>query len=244
MNDRRSFRTRRRRLDPSKSPASSSRRRAGPGSPRDFRFFTSIRRHTRTRHVSRVDSAHRDDARARRRARDDDDAAIRARDDDARRVIVGVIIITGPNLESNPRRRLGERGRGDASSRRVARCRRGLARVVVERGSIGVDDDARAARARAGRRARPRRASDLVEYLNDSWTAWHATEAAVEMLENAGYERISETAEWGDLRRNGKYYVTRNASALVAFAVGGAYRASTCNGFNVVAAHGTVRVRN
>ena len=37
-------------------------------------------------------------------------------------------------------------------------------------------------------------ASDLVEYLNDSWTAWHATEAAVEMLENAGYERISETA--------------------------------------------------
>ena len=159
MNDRRSFRTRRRRLDPSKSPRVPRAVVTPSGRPRDFRFFTSIRRHTRTRHVSRVDSAHRDDARARRRARDDDDAAIRARDDDARRVIVGVIIITGPNLESNPRRRLGERGRGDASSRRVARCRRGLARVVVERGSIGVDDDARGRRARAGRERDRRRAT-------------------------------------------------------------------------------------
>ena len=89
---------------------------------------------------------------------------------------------------------------------------------MVERGSIGVDDDARGRGRGAGAGANTT-ASDLVEYLNDSWTAWHATEAAVEMLENAGYERISETAEWGDLRRNGKYYVTRNASALVAFAV-------------------------
>ena len=78
-------------------------------------------------------------------------------------------------------------------------------------------------------------ANDLVDFLNDSWTAHHATEASVKLLEAAGYSKISESVEWGDLKRNGKYYVTRNQSALVAFAVGGAYEPG--NGFNVVAAH-------
>ena len=125
---------------------------------------------------------------------------------------------------------------GDAGTRR-----RGASRgvVAVSRGSWSSAGRSVSTTTRAGAGARGAgantTASDLVEYLNDSWTAWHATEAAVEMLENAGYERISETAEWGDLRRNGKYYVTRNASALVAFAVGGAYEPG--NGFNVVAAH-------
>ena len=128
---------------------------------------------------------------------------------------------------------------GDAGTRR-----RGASRgvVAVSRGSWSSAGRSVSTTTRAGAGANANAnasanatASDLVEYLNDSWTAWHATEAAVEMLENAGYERISETAEWGDLRRNGKYYVTRNASALVAFAVGGAYEPG--NGFNVVAAH-------
>ena len=57
----------------------------------------------------------------------------------------------------------------------------------------------------------------------------------MKLLEAAGYSKISESVEWGDLKRNGKYYVTRNQSALVAFAVGGAYEPG--NGFNVVAAH-------
>jgi aspartyl aminopeptidase len=116
--------------------------------------------------------------------------------------------------------------------------RRGSTRgvVAVSRGSWSSAGRSASTTARASAGASAGSvASDLVEYLNDSWTAWHATEAAVEMLESAGYERISETAEWGDLRKNGKYYVTRNASALVAFAVGGAYEPG--NGFNVVAAH-------
>lgn len=75
----------------------------------------------------------------------------------------------------------------------------------------------------------------LIDYLNDSWTAWEATESSVKILEAAGYVRISEHAEWSDLRAGGKYYVTRNQSALVAFAVGGKYAPG--NGFNVIAAH-------
>ena len=78
-------------------------------------------------------------------------------------------------------------------------------------------------------------ARGLVDFLNESWTAWHATEASAALLERAGYARISESASWDDLRPNGKYYVTRNRSALVAFAVGGAYEPG--RGFNVVAAH-------
>jgi len=80
------------------------------------------------------DSSHRDDARARRRPRDDDD------DDRASRRVR--VVVVERTLESPSRRRVGALGRRDASSRLDARGRRGFARVVVERGSIGVDDGA------------------------------------------------------------------------------------------------------
>jgi len=126
------------------------------------------------------------------------------------------------------------RGRGDALGRERAIAHQRTAAAVTttaaSRGSV------RAAATKAWSDAPvPSIARDLVDFLNDSWTAHHATTASAKMLEDAGYERISETAEWSNLKKGGKYYVTRNASALVAFAVGGAYEPG--NGFNVVAAH-------
>lgn len=50
----------------------------------------------------------------------------------------------------------------------------------------------------------------------------------------AGYEKLSERAEW-DLRPGGRYFFTRNASTVVAFAVGTAYRPG--NGFHMLGAH-------
>ena len=50
----------------------------------------------------------------------------------------------------------------------------------------------------------------------------------------AGYEKLSERAEW-DLRPGGRYFFTRNASTVVAFAVGVAYRPG--NGFHMLGAH-------
>ena len=50
----------------------------------------------------------------------------------------------------------------------------------------------------------------------------------------AGYEKLSERAEW-DLRPGGRYFFTRNASTVVAFAVGMAYRPG--NGFHMLGAH-------
>ena len=40
------------------------------------------------------------------------------------------------------------------------------------------------------------------------------------MLESAGYQKLSEREEWKNLRRGGKYFFTRNHSAIVAFAIG------------------------
>ena len=61
------------------------------------------------------------------------------------------------------------------------------------------------------------RADGLVTYLNDAWTPYHAVLATCEALRARGYEELDERDAWS-LRRGGKYFYTRNASACVAFA--------------------------
>ena len=85
-----------------------------------------------------------------------------------------------------------------------------------------------------GRRRGMGRADGLVTYLNDAWTPYHAVFATCEALRARGYEELDERDAWS-LRRGGKYFYTRNASACVAFAVGGGYEAG--DGFVIVGAH-------
>ena len=68
----------------------------------------------------------------------------------------------------------------------------------------------------------PHVAEELVEYLNNSWTSFHATAESARLLTQAGYTRLSERDEW-KLEPGGKYFFTRNASSIVAFAVGDKY---------------------
>ncbi|KAK9283992.1 hypothetical protein L1049_012250 [Liquidambar formosana] len=75
---------------------------------------------------------------------------------------------------------------------------------------------------------------DLLDYLNESWTQFHATAQAKQQLIAAGFHLLSENDEW-DLKPGGRYFFTRNMSCLVAFAVGEKY--SVGNGFHVIAAH-------
>ncbi|KAM1556446.1 probable aspartyl aminopeptidase [Malus sylvestris] len=75
---------------------------------------------------------------------------------------------------------------------------------------------------------------DLLDYLNESWTHFHATAEAKRQLIAAGFHLLSENDEW-DLKPGGRYFFTRNMSCLVAFAVGEKY--SVGSGFHAIAAH-------
>ena len=91
----------------------------------------------------------------------------------------------------------------------------------------------------------PTVAKELVEYLNKSWTAFHATKNAEEMLKKAGFVKLDEDKSWSSsssnsnsnppLKPNGKYYVVRNQSCIVAFCLGGEYVPG--DGFHIIAAH-------
>lgn len=74
----------------------------------------------------------------------------------------------------------------------------------------------------------------MLDYLNESWTQFHATAEAKRQLLAAGFHPLNENEEW-DLKPGGRYFFTRNMSSLIAFAIGEKY--SFGNGFHVIAAH-------
>ncbi|XP_021757398.1 probable aspartyl aminopeptidase isoform X3 [Chenopodium quinoa] len=75
---------------------------------------------------------------------------------------------------------------------------------------------------------------DLLNYLNESWTQFHATAEAKRQLLAAGFHLLNENEEW-ELKPGGRYFFTRNMSSLVAFSIGENY--NTGNGFHIIAAH-------
>ncbi|XP_038989683.1 probable aspartyl aminopeptidase isoform X2 [Phoenix dactylifera] len=77
-------------------------------------------------------------------------------------------------------------------------------------------------------------ASDLVDFLNASPTAFHAVDEAKRRLKQAGFKQISEREDWV-LDSGKKYFFTRNYSTIIAFAIGKKYVAG--NGFHIVGAH-------
>jgi aminopeptidase I len=65
-------------------------------------------------------------------------------------------------------------------------------------------------------------------------TIFHAVDAVARDLEKDGYKKLSERDAW-DLKAGGKYYVDRNGTSLIAFAIGDNYKAG--NGAAIVAGH-------
>lgn len=80
----------------------------------------------------------------------------------------------------------------------------------------------------------PPAAQEMVEFINNSWTSYHATATTARKLEAAGFVRLSERDEW-NLVPGGKYFFTRNMSSIVAFAVGAKYVPG--NGIHIIGAH-------
>ncbi|KAL4870831.1 hypothetical protein BDV12DRAFT_184195 [Aspergillus spectabilis] len=64
-------------------------------------------------------------------------------------------------------------------------------------------------------------ALDFLSFVNASPTPFHAVHSAKSLLANAGFQEIKEKDSWASTcRPGGKYYLTRNSSTIVAFAVG------------------------
>ncbi|KEY64841.1 hypothetical protein S7711_08849 [Stachybotrys chartarum IBT 7711] len=84
--------------------------------------------------------------------------------------------------------------------------------------------------------APPQAALDFVSFLNASPTPYHAVQNAAARLEQAGFTAIRERDSWASaLRPGGKYYLTRNGSSIVAFAIGKKWRAG--NPVAMIGAH-------
>lgn len=72
--------------------------------------------------------------------------------------------------------------------------------------------------------------------MTENPTIFHSVNAFTSQLASAGFEQLSERDLWSEkLKPGGKYYTTRNGSALVAFAIGKNYKPG--NGIGIVAAH-------
>ena len=56
----------------------------------------------------------------------------------------------------------------------------------------------------------------LFDFLNAGVSAFHSTAAAVKILEENGYQNCPESAAW-ELVPGGRYYTTRNGSAVLAW---------------------------
>lgn len=83
----------------------------------------------------------------------------------------------------------------------------------------------------------PTTARDFLRYVDASTDPFHAVQTSSELLEAAGFKRLKEDEQWDHhLQRGGKYYFTRNGSALVAFAVGEKFEPGK-GGVHAVGAH-------
>jgi aminopeptidase I len=74
----------------------------------------------------------------------------------------------------------------------------------------------------------------FTDFMTANPTIFHAVDAVARDLENHGYKKLSERDSW-ELKAGGKYYVARNGSSLIAFAIGDGYAAG--NGAAVIAGH-------
>ncbi|TGY42273.1 M18 family aminopeptidase [Clostridium sartagoforme] len=77
-------------------------------------------------------------------------------------------------------------------------------------------------------------ALDLIDFLYTSPTAYHSVKTVKERLDSNGFSEVKESDKW-DLQKDGKYYVIKNDSALIAFTVGNGELEE--DGFKLIGAH-------
>ena len=77
-------------------------------------------------------------------------------------------------------------------------------------------------------------ARDLIDFLQESPGPFQAVRNIKAALLRGGFKQLNRSLEW-NIERGGKYFVTKNDSALIAFVTGAGKPAD--NGFKIIAAH-------
>ncbi|ODV84655.1 hypothetical protein CANARDRAFT_200464 [[Candida] arabinofermentans NRRL YB-2248] len=79
-------------------------------------------------------------------------------------------------------------------------------------------------------------ANNFLNFVNASPTPYHVVDTVKSHLKDAGFIELSERYNWaGKIKKSSKFFVTRNASSLIAFTVGGLYQPG--NGIAMVGGH-------
>ena len=76
----------------------------------------------------------------------------------------------------------------------------------------------------------------LIDFIEKSPTPFHAVETMVQILDHHGFSRLDEVEQWPirDGQQDGRYYVIRNDSSIIAFQLG---QPLADNGMRMVGAH-------
>lgn len=77
-------------------------------------------------------------------------------------------------------------------------------------------------------------AQQLLDYIDASPSPWHAVQSTKKKLDAVGFSELLEGQVW-DIKPNGRYYVIRDGSSLIAFTVGAGQLAD--EGFKLIGAH-------
>eukprot|EP00617_Octactis_speculum_P023473 CAMPEP_0185755974 /NCGR_PEP_ID=MMETSP1174-20130828/14436_1 /TAXON_ID=35687 /ORGANISM="Dictyocha speculum, Strain CCMP1381" /LENGTH=507 /DNA_ID=CAMNT_0028434747 /DNA_START=6 /DNA_END=1529 /DNA_ORIENTATION=+ len=78
-------------------------------------------------------------------------------------------------------------------------------------------------------------ANDFVDYMNASVSQFHCVAEVRRRLLGAGFVQLDERKVWS-LEKAGKYFVTRNGSSIISFAVGGQFDPTT-SAFMIIGGH-------
>lgn len=78
-------------------------------------------------------------------------------------------------------------------------------------------------------------AERFLKFVNEACTPFHAVRCLTEKLEKGGFVGLSENTGREKISPGGKYYIVRNETSIVAFALGGKFNPQ--NGLKIVGAH-------
>lgn len=77
-------------------------------------------------------------------------------------------------------------------------------------------------------------ALELINFIHNSKTAFHAADSVKRILEEVGYIELKESEKW-EIQKGAKYFINKNQSAIIAFEVGTG--SLERDGFRIIGAH-------